>query len=93
MKYSVNWIKTKAGNGAKEGSAITIKVLDADFIVYGVYKDGFPVIVGQTHKGDNEDTFLLKRKGMSLKGNLVLKTSAYSTKGIRSGWTDVFVCI
>ena len=90
MKYSVNWVQTKSGNAAKQGQVVTINVAEADFIVYGVYKDGFPVLVGQTRPGDNEDSFILKRKGIDLKGKATLKVSAYNKKGNRFGWTDEF---
>lgn len=90
MKYQVSFTKSKTGNSAKEGQPLTITVTGAQFIVYGVYKNGFPVLVGQTNLGDDSDTFLLKRKGIILKGEAVLKVTAYDSSWQRFGWKDSF---
>ena len=87
MKYSVNWTKGKKGNEAKEGDIIKIQT-DGKYLIWGVYKNNLPVIIGQVPRGS--DSFKLKRSGMSLKGPAVLKVTAYDKDWKGSGWKDAF---
>lgn len=87
MKYSVNWTKGKKGNEAKEGDIIKIQT-DADYLIWGVYKNNLPVIIGQVPRG--HDSFKLKRSGMSLKGKAVLKVTGYTKDWSGSGIKDEF---
>ena len=91
MQYFVNWTQTKEGNAAKEGSKIQIMCYGEPVksIMYGVYKDGYPVLVGQKDGGKAE--FKLIRKGIDLKGDAVLKVTCYNDKWHAYGWKDEFI--
>lgn len=91
MKYNVNFVKTRDGNGIKEGSVMSIKIDGAYFFSGGIYQKGFPVIAFQTLPGDNDAEILVKRKDRSLKGKAVLKVRAYDERWRGAGWNDEFV--
>jgi hypothetical protein len=88
MKYSVNWTKTNRGNAAQENQIIIITVKGSKLTLFGVFKDGAPVIVGQ--ENDDSISFVLKRKGLKLKGQATLKTTAYNSTWKKSTWKDEF---
>jgi len=69
MKFTINWIKTPNGNGIREGSQLKIHAARASHISGAIYRKGFPVlaIFGM---GENAK-ILVKRKGLSLKGQAV----------------------
>lgn len=90
MKYSVNWIQTKNGNAAEEGSILKIKIGGAYFFSGAIYQNGFPVIPFQTLPGDDNIEVLIKRKGISLKGQATLKVRAFDKNWRGSGWNDDF---
>jgi hypothetical protein len=91
MKYNTNFVKTKQGNGIKEGSVLQIKIDGAHFFSGAIYQNNFPVIAFQTIPGDNDTEILVKRKDKSLKGKAVLKVRAYDSQWRGAGWNDEFV--
>jgi len=93
VKYSANFITSKQGNAAKEGSVLTIRVDGAHFISGGIYQNGFPVIAFQTQAGDNDVDVILRRKDKSLKGKATLKVRAYDSAWRGAGWNDEFEII
>ena len=92
MKYSVNWTKGKEGNQAREGQTVSIKCSSEGpspaQVLFGVYQNGFPVIIGQKPGGKID--FKLSRKGMSLKGEATLKVTCYDSTWRSFGWKDGF---
>ena len=89
----VNWITTPNSVALKEGQIMKIKVLGVDWFAWVILKDGFPVLVGQTSPGDNDDTKIILRKGMSLKGPAQLRVKGYD-KGYRGfGFRKDFIII
>ena len=91
MKYNANFVKTKDGNGAKEGSILNIRIDGAHFFSGAVYQNGFPVLAFQTLAGDNDYDLILKRKDKSIKGKAVLKVRAYDKEWRGAGWNDEFI--
>jgi len=93
MKYMVNWSKTKNGNAMKQGEKVQIICFGQPVktIIYGIYKDGFPVIVGQKDGGKAE--FKLIRKGIDLVGKATLKVTCYNDLWQSFGWKDEFTVL
>ena len=91
MKFTMNWVKTPNGNGIAEGSTLKINAAGASHISGAIYKKGFPVlaIFGM---GENAKV-LVKRKGMNLKGQCVLKLRAFDSKHRGFGIDDAFIII
>lgn len=91
MKFDINWIKTSTGNGINEGTILRIQAKGAAHISGAIYKKGLPVlaIFGM---GENAK-ILIKRKGMNLKGQCVLKIRAFDTKHRGFGLDDAFSII
>ena len=91
MKFIMNCIKTTSGNGIAEGDTLRINAKGASHISGAIYRKGFPVlaIFGM---GENAK-ILVKRKGMSLKGQCVLKLRAFDSKHRGFGIDDAFSII
>ena len=84
----MNWIKTPNGNGIREGETLRINAKGASHISGAIYQKGFPVlaIFGM---GENAK-ILVKRKGLNLKGQAVLKLRASDSKHRGFGIDDAF---
>lgn len=93
MHFNIPWIDTGNGVGLKEGDTITISADGARDILFGIYKDGFPVIIGQAQDGQNHISFVLKRSDRSLKGPAVLKITAYGQQWSANGFQSNFQII
>ena len=96
MKYKVNWIKTKEGNGIKTGNTLIVKVEEARIISGWIAKKTwYGRKMKQVDQAKNMLSFKLKeRKGkrtVNYKiGKYILKVSAYNKKNKNQQWTDVF---
>jgi len=86
MKYKVNWIKTKEGNGIKAGNTLIVKITDARIVSGWIAKKTFyGRKMKQVGQSKNTLSFKLKeRKGKRTipykKGNYRLKVSAFYKK-------------
>lgn len=91
MKFIINWIKTSNGNGIAEGDTLKVHAKGASHISGAIYKNGSPVLaifgMGEHAK------ILVKRKGMNLKGQCVLKLRAFDSKHRGFGIDDAFSII
>ena len=87
----MNWVKTAKGNAAIEGTVLKINAKGASHISGAIYQKGFPVlaIFGM---GENAK-ILLKRKGLNLKGQAVLKLRAFDKNHRGFGIDDAFFII
>jgi len=96
MKYKVNWIKTKEGNGIKTGNTITVKVIDAITVSGWIAKKTwYGRKMKQVDQAKNMLSFKLKeRKGkrtVNYKiGKYILKVSATAKNNKSNTWTDEF---
>lgn len=84
---------TKDGNAIKQGEKLQILCFGEPVksILYGIYKNGYPVIVGQKDGGKVE--FKLSRKGIDLSGDATLKVTCYNDKWQSFGWKDEFTVL
>ena len=87
----MNWVKTSHGNAIDEGTILKINAKGASHISGAIYQKGFPVlaIFGM---GENAK-ILLKRKGLNLKGQAVLKLRAFDSKHRGFGIDDAFFIV
>ena len=74
----MNWIKTPSGNGIAEGDILKIYAKGAAHISGAIYRKGF-LVLAIFGIGENARIRVL-RKGLSLKGQCVLKLRAFDTK-------------
>ena len=91
MKFIVNWVKTPQGNGINEGDILKVHAAGASHISGAIYRKGFPVLA-IFGNGENAK-ILIKRKGLSLKGQAVLKLRAFDTKHRGFGVDDAFIIL
>jgi len=96
MKYKVNWIKTKEGNGIKAGNTLIVKITDARIVSGWIAKKTFyGRKMKQVGQSKNTLSFKLKeKKGKRTvpykKGNYILKVSAFDKKNKNNQWSDEF---
>ena len=96
MKYKVNWIKTKYGNGIKTGNTLIVKVEEARIISGWIAKKTFyGRKMKQVDQAKNMLSFKLKERKKKRtvnykKGLYVLKVSAFDKKNKNYQWTDEF---
>ena len=96
MKYKVNWIKTKEGNGIKAGNTLIVKITDARIVSGWIAKKTwYGRKMKQVDQSKNTLSFKLKqRKGKNTinykKGKYLLKVSAFDKKNKNNQWTDEF---
>ena len=99
MKYKVNWIKTKYGNGIKTGNTIIVKVIDAITVSGWIArKTWHGKKIMQVAQGKSFVSFKLKeKKGKKTipykTGRYILKISATGKTNISNTWTDEFEVI
>ena len=74
MKYKVNWIKTKKGNGIKSGKTLNVEIGNA-YIVSGFVA---------------KKTWYGKKMLLIDQGKYILKVVAYDKKQMKNTWTDEF---
>jgi len=91
MKYKVNFLKGENGNTAKQGQLLKITIPGSKLIDFGIYKGGYPIIIGQ--ESSDAVSVVLKRKGLDLKGQATLKVVAYNTEWQKFSWIDEFYII
>jgi hypothetical protein len=92
MKYKVNWIKTKKGNGIKSGKTLNVEIGNA-YIVSGFVakKTWYGKKMLLIDQGKDKLKFLLKKKGGNFEtGKYILKVVAYDKKQMKNTWTDEF---
>ena len=96
MKYKVNWIKTKYGNGIKTGNTLIVKIQEA-VVISGFIKQKtwYGGKMKQVDQAKNTLSFKLKERKKKRtinykKGLYVLKVSAFDKKNKNYQWTDEF---
>ena len=96
MKYKVNWIKTKKGNGIKSGKTLNVEIGNA-YIVSGFVakKTWYGKKIMQIGQGKTLVSFKLKEKKRKKTvpyktGRYILKISATGKNNKSNTWTDEF---
>ena len=91
VTFNVPWVETSSGVALQESTQpITLSADGARCILFGVYQNGFPVIIGQSQDGHNTINLVLKRAGKSLKGKATLKITAYDQSWASYGFQKDF---
>jgi len=91
MKFDINWIKTKNGNGFVQNDVLTIYAKGASHISGAIYKNNFPILaifgLGERVK------IKLSVKRKNIKGLALLKLRAFDKNNRGFGIDDVFIII
>ena len=87
----MNWVKTPNGNAINEGDMLTIHAAGASHISGAIYQKGFPVLA--IFGAGERAKILVKRKGLNLKGQAVLKLRAFDKKYRGFGIDDAFIIL
>ena len=99
MKYKVNWIKTKNGNGIKSNTVLIVKIEGARIVSGWIAKKTF---YGRKMLQVAQDKHTLKFKLKKYKhkrlvgydtGKYILKVSAFDSQNKNRQWSDEFEVI
>lgn len=91
MKFDINWIKTKSGNGFVQNDVLIINAKGASHISGAIYQNNLPILaifgLGERVK----IKLAVKRK--NIKGVAILKLRAFDKQNRGFGINDAFIII